>query len=64
MGDRPAPEPDEIEVTPEMIEVGVSVLCAWEPKFENEAEAACNIYRAMTRARRLVSTSSSDRPDR
>jgi hypothetical protein len=58
-GDRPA---HEIEITPEMIEAGVSVLCAFEPKFETEADAVRHIFGAMMKSRPLASTSSSRVP--
>lgn len=35
------------ELTPEMIEAGVSVLCASGSIFENDAEIVSNIFRAM-----------------
>lgn len=41
----------EFEVTPEMIEAGVSVLCAVDTTFESEAEWVKRIYRAMVAAR-------------
>ena len=51
MRDRPDSE-TEIEVTPEMIEAGESVLYAWSPGFDGlEADAAERVFRAMLRAR-------------
>jgi hypothetical protein len=53
--DRPATEPTEIEITPEMIEAGAEASCLFErddPKtWEIEA-----VYRAMERVRRATVT--------
>lgn len=50
--DRPAdPFDPEIEITPAMIAAGVSVLCAFDTTFEQEAAWAIRIYSAMTRAK-------------
>ena len=44
-------EPDEIEITPEMIAAGVSVLVAACPEIWSEApELACDVLRAMLAA--------------
>lgn len=39
--------PDEIEVTPEMIEAGTKVLIGWNPKFESPEICVEAIYLAM-----------------
>lgn len=44
-------EAPEIEITPEMIRAGVSVLCAFDTSFEGEEVWAVRIYRAMETAR-------------
>lgn len=36
----------EIEVTPEMIEAGVSILFEYDPDFDNERDVVARIYRA------------------
>ena len=46
--DRPDSELDEIEVTPEMIEAGVTELVRFNPDYEAEADAVARIFRAMT----------------
>jgi hypothetical protein len=53
---------DEIEVTPEMIEAGVSAICAPESEYEIEAETAARIYRAMQRVRPTTSCEDPSRP--
>ena len=47
MPDRPASETDEIEITPEMIEAGASVLYRMETAFAWEPFWAEEVYRAM-----------------
>jgi hypothetical protein len=51
---KPAPKgdgaPDEIEVTPEMIEAGARLLCGYETLTRDEAHWAEEVYRAMRRA--------------
>lgn len=55
MADRPVPDADEIEVTPEMVEAGVESYCAEfrgqveEPDGE---EVVISVYRAMRRVAR------------
>lgn len=46
MADRPAPEL-EIEITPEMIEAGASVLCGFNTYYSGEEHWAEEVYRAM-----------------
>lgn len=46
-GDRPALAELEIEITPEMVEAGASVLYRMEPAFHGEEFWAKEIYRAM-----------------
>jgi hypothetical protein len=50
--DRPAREEDEIEVTPEMIEAGASVLYGMETSIVNEHGWAERVYTAMETIRR------------
>ena len=40
----------EIEVTPEMIEAGVSEFCSFDRRFDDEAEAVRRIFLAMCAA--------------
>ena len=46
-----ATNPEEIEITPEMIEAGVSLLCAFDTTFENENIWAERIFRGMWAAK-------------
>jgi hypothetical protein len=46
--DKPDSELNEIEVTPAMIEAGVSELARFNPDYEAEADAVVRIFRAMT----------------
>jgi hypothetical protein len=46
------PRLDEIEVTPEMVEAGASVLCGFHTFFADEASWAEDVYRAMEQTRR------------
>jgi hypothetical protein len=39
------------EVTAEMIEAGVSALCGFDRRFEDERDAVVDIYTAMERAK-------------
>jgi hypothetical protein len=39
--------PDEIEITPEMIEAGVPFLFDYDPEFSNEKDVCAAIFRAM-----------------
>ena len=50
MTDRPALEKEEIEITPEMIEAGASVLYGMELAFATEEVWAERVYIAMVRA--------------
>ena len=45
--DRPANEPTEIEVTPEMVEAGVVEFCHFDSRFEDETDAVVRVYRVM-----------------
>jgi hypothetical protein len=40
----------EIEVTPEMIEAGVGMLCAYDERFVSMEEAVTAIFKAMVEA--------------
>ena len=42
-----APATEEIEITPEMIEAGVSVYLERDLRFESEGNVVANIYLAM-----------------
>jgi hypothetical protein len=45
--DRDANSTDEIEITPEMIEAGVSELCAYDHRFESMEGCVERIFTAM-----------------
>lgn len=47
-----ANKPDEIEVTPEMIKAGASVLCSFETLTASEEYWAEKVYKAMSKASR------------
>ncbi len=49
-GSAGAPE-HEIEVTPEMIAAGLSVLYDYDPSYSNEREIVAKIYEVMERMR-------------
>lgn len=51
---------DEVEVTPEMIEVGVAELCKWDSYFETDEGGVRKIYVAMCRARPAASICEAD----
>lgn len=41
---------DGVEITPEMIEVGIKAFCAWDDGGSSfEGEMVCSVYRAMLR---------------
>lgn len=42
---------DEIEITPEMVEVGAHEIARFDNRFEGEEDAARRVYVAMVRAR-------------
>ena len=44
-------KPEEIEITPEMIEAGVDVYLSYDSRDSAEADLARDIFRAMWRAR-------------
>ena len=44
------PDGEEIELTPEMIEAGASVLCGFSTYFSDEAHWAKEVYKAMVKA--------------
>ncbi len=46
---------DEIEITPEMIEVGVGALCAYDYRFESMEEAVCRIFTVMMERYQIAS---------
>jgi hypothetical protein len=48
-GERASPS---IEVTPEMIEAGVTAFLEFDSRYESEADAVTDIYRAMIKAKR------------
>jgi hypothetical protein len=48
---------DEIEVTPEMLEVGLLQLLMWNPNRCNEEDTVIALYQAMVLARRSPPTS-------
>jgi hypothetical protein len=48
----------EIEITPAMIAAGVSAFLDYDSRFEGEAEAVADIYRAMVTVGRRPSTES------
>lgn len=52
MADRPATEPTDIEIMPEMIEAGRDALDSYNCEFEMPWEAAIRIYRTMEEVRR------------
>jgi hypothetical protein len=55
MCDRQAVKPtEEIEITPEMIEAGVSVLLAADYRFESHADVVKDILRAVRNSRSVV----------
>jgi hypothetical protein len=47
VGDRP----DEIEVTPEMIEAGERAFCSYGSRFEDVIDVVVRVYEAMERVR-------------
>lgn len=49
-----APAVGEIEITPEMLDAGASVLCGFETETADERYWAEEVYRAMAARRRLV----------
>jgi hypothetical protein len=49
--------PDEIEVTPAMIEAGIEALGGFDPEYEIIREAAIRIYRSMEIAKRRRTSS-------
>lgn len=57
MADRPAPT-EEIEITPEMIEAGASILCGFETETAGEEYWAKKVFLAMMRASHLGSRGS------
>ena len=52
MADRPAPENGEIEITPAMIEAGLSPLFRFHRETHIAEETVAEIYTVMTKARR------------
>jgi len=42
---------NEIEITSEMIEAGVSALCRYDPEFDSREEGVERIFRVMAMAR-------------
>jgi hypothetical protein len=54
MTDRPAHNPDEIEVTPEMVDAGALAFSGYDSNFDRSEDLVCEIYLAMSRARSSV----------
>jgi hypothetical protein len=50
--DRPAHDVDEIEITPEMVDGGISELAHFDSEFESFEEAVIRIYRRMEMVKR------------
>ena len=50
-GTESEPDSDEIEITPEMIEAGVSALLDMDESVSREHDVVWNIFRAMIAAR-------------
>ena len=44
---------DEIEITNEMLEAGLSIFRSYDYRFDSDEEAVRDIYRAMEEARRV-----------
>ena len=49
--DTPHQTPENVEITPEMIEAGVAALAYFDPYFELDSEGVEKIYLAMESAR-------------
>jgi len=53
-------ENDEIEITPEMIEAGASVLFGFETFFADEELWAARVFETMVRAHRVCAVMTAD----
>lgn len=49
--DRPAHDIEELEITPEMIEAGVSEFYSFDPRFEDADAVVVRVFSAMLRTR-------------